>query len=102
MFPTCSSCTQGCRGSLVFRQRQGALKFIAIIAGINCLFSLLLLLFKLKIANYSINCTLFDGTNASVVMYNLRKKDIADLINVCLLFLLRKYFFNEKTGVGHL
>lgn len=61
-------------------------------------FSLLLLLFlfKLKIAHYSIYCTLFDATNASVVMSNLRKKDVADLINVCLLFLLCIYFFNEK------
>lgn len=53
-------------------------------------------LFKLKIAHYLINWTLFDGTNASVVMSNLRKKDVADLINVCLLFLLCIYFFNEK------
>lgn len=29
-------------------------------------------------------------------MSNLRKKDVADLINVCLLFLLCIYFFNEK------
>lgn len=63
----------------------------------SLLLLLLLFLFKLKIAHYLINCTIFDGTNASVVMSNLRKKDVADLINVCLLFLLCIYFFfNEK------